>query len=75
MCFRNNDTRKNKGINIEECKLVPIICDYFLRLFIVSENSNPDFLGVMRSICHDFCRWLFVNKLTIVEISLNDENL
>lgn len=66
MCFRTNDNRKNKGINIEECKLVPIICDYFLRLYIVNENNNADFVSVMRSICNDFCIWLFVNKLTIV---------
>lgn len=70
-CFKPTDRRKDKTLNVEECRMAPIICDFFLRFYVPHENKNPDFQSVMELLSCDFCHWMYANKLTIVEVSMN----
>jgi hypothetical protein len=51
--------------------MAPIICDFFIRFYVPHINHDFDFQSVMELICCDFCHWMFANKLTIVETSMN----
>jgi hypothetical protein len=50
--------------------MAPIICDFFLRYYVPCEKKDTDFLAVMELLSLDFCQWMYLNKLTIVEVTL-----
>lgn len=54
----------------EECKLAPLMCDYFLRYYLCLEVRDHDFMSLMQGLTCDFCQWMYSKKLTPVEINM-----
>lgn len=53
--------------------MVPIVCDFFLRYYVPYEKKDQDFQNAMELICYDFCQWMYLHKLTIVEVSMKKD--
>lgn len=73
-CFKETDT-VCRTINVHECKLSPIICDFFLRFYVPYENKDPDFKAAIELICFDMCKWMYDRKISIVEVTMKQSGI
>lgn len=48
--------------------MAPLLCDYFLRYYLLQEHRDEDFLAIMQILTSDFCEWMYEKNLSPVEI-------
>ena len=60
---------------MEECKLAPIVSDFFIRFYLPVElkDATQELKALMQLMLYDFCKWMANKKLSIVKVTLKPE--
>lgn len=53
--------------------MAPIICDFFIRFYVPKEIKDKREINVYELITHDFCEWMRIHALTVVQVTMGNK--